>query len=257
VAEKLSLAFAQLETIDGIQRSVNLTRKHANDIHVQVESLREQLTRLLTQAKTALAAVDATPSWQPPDDRAPATTAPLARPVRQAVPDPTRDQRHADGTTPTLLAALQSLLRLEAHRTGDLPISDVTCLLWQTSPQHAIDDLKDQLYGLIDQRLDPSAHGQAVEQIVRSGWASVDDILDLGHLEPAWNWDTIDHDCTQNRKRLVYGMYLPNPADGPDEIPSPAANRVPPPGSAGSVEQSGDCLEVAPPSAQAIGTARS
>ena len=58
VAEKLSLAFAQLETIDGIQKSVNLTRKHANDIHVQVESLREQLTRLLTQAKTALAAVD-------------------------------------------------------------------------------------------------------------------------------------------------------------------------------------------------------
>ena len=125
---------------------------------------------------------------------------------------------HADDTTPTLLAALQSLLRLEAHRTGELPTSDVTCLLWQTSPQHAIDDLKDQLYGLIDQRLDPTAHGQAVEQIVRSGWASVDDILDLGHLEPAWNWDTIDHDCTQNRKRLVYGMYLPTPADDPDEI---------------------------------------
>ena len=78
--------------------------------------------------------------------------------------------------------------------------------------------MKDQLDDLIDERRPETTQVNGPrEQVIRTGWAALDDVLDLNQLEPAWNWDTIDHDCTLHPTRLVYGMYLPTPND-PDDL---------------------------------------
>ena len=165
---------------------------------------------------------------------------------------------HADDTTPTLLAALQSLLRLEARRTGELPTSDVTCLLWQTSPQHAIDDLERPAV-----RADrPATRPNRTR--ARQSSRSFDPAGPPSTTSSTWatsNPPGTGTPSTTTAPRTANASCTactcqPQPTT-PTRSPSPAANPAPPPGSAGSAEQSGDCLDGAPPSAQAIGAARS
>jgi hypothetical protein len=54
--EKLNEALSTIERFDKIQRSANLIRQHANTIDVEAGSLQDLLQRILTEARTALAA---------------------------------------------------------------------------------------------------------------------------------------------------------------------------------------------------------
>jgi hypothetical protein len=56
--EKISAALAVLERIDKVTKSVGLIRQHATTIGDQSEALRTELSRLLTQARSALGAID-------------------------------------------------------------------------------------------------------------------------------------------------------------------------------------------------------
>ena len=42
-------------------------------------------------------------------------------------------------------------------------------------------------------------------QLVRMGWISLAEVLAIDAVSSAWNWDTIDHDCTKQQVRIASG----------------------------------------------------
>ena len=119
---------------------------------------------------------------------------------------------HGD-SAPDDFETMDGVYQVRPGRSGSLPTSILGVLRVAVSPVTAIEGLREDLLGDVE----PSEFFEPAPSIVRVGWIALDQISGQDRITLSWNWDTIEHDCSEHDVPVYGGLVIPDPSWDRDE----------------------------------------